>query len=362
LIDRLTKYHHLLLFFIFISTPLIAIPRFALESGSSCILCHVDPSGGGLRNDYGIGYGLDDLSNRTPKRLSSYSGIIFSHFQFGGDIRIQSVSKQKDEVPVGLAVFPMQANIQVKNEGKYHTALVELATLRKDVGFQLRVNNLIPNGYFKFGLSKPSYGLKIEDHTAFIRGGNIQLVQGNHREGMPFIPTLENVGLMELGFYFGDTFISVSRTIDGYILGSTETYVGRIEHYRSLRSFQSVAGASFLLEGDLQIFGLFGGLSRGNLSWMGEVDVAENWILDRSIASYSEFTWRLKKGLFLMGRIDFFDENMDFTEDAIRRTTFGLNYVPLPFVDIKFQIRSSQLTQGKQSKGLEFLSQLHLWF
>ena len=69
------------------------------------------------------------------------------------------------------------------------------------------VNKLIPNGYFKIGLSKPSYGLKIEDHTTFIRGGNIQLVQGNHREGMPFIPTLENVGLMELGLYFGDTFI-----------------------------------------------------------------------------------------------------------------------------------------------------------
>ena len=98
MIHRLTKYHHLLLFFIFISTPLLAIPRFALESGSSCILCHVDPSGGGLRNDYGISYGLDDLSYRTPDRLSSYSGIIFSHFQFGGDIRIQSVSKQKDDI------------------------------------------------------------------------------------------------------------------------------------------------------------------------------------------------------------------------------------------------------------------------
>ena len=146
-------------------------------------------------------------------------------------------------------------SIQIKNEGEYHTALVELATLRKDVGFQLRVNNLIPNGYFKFGISKPSYGLKIEDHTTFIRGGNIQLVQGNHREGMPFIPTLENVGLMELGFYFGDTFISVSRTTDGYILGSTETYVGRIYYYRSLRSFQSVSERSCVLEGDIQIFG-----------------------------------------------------------------------------------------------------------
>jgi len=53
---------------------------------------------------------------------------------------------------------------------------------------------------------------------------------------------------------------------------------------------------------------------------------------------------------------------MIYTEDAIRRTTFGLNYVPLPLVDIKFQIRSTQLSGGVPSKGIEFLSQLHLWF
>jgi len=349
--------------FILITTPLWAIPRYALESGTSCILCHVDPSGGGLRNDYGISYGLDDLSAKVPDRLSGYSGIILKHLQFGGDFRILSVSDTKRNIPDKLAIFPMQATFQVKNEGKYHTARLELAG-RKDsttLGFQIRINKLIPKGYFKFGLSKPAYGLKLDDHTTFIRGGNIGLLHGNHREGMPFVPTLDNVGLVELGFYLGDTYISASQS-NGYIGGTSGTYVGRIEHYRSLQSFQTLVGSSFLSEGDLQMVSLFGGISFGNLYWMGEVDLAENLVEGRSIASYSELTLRLKKGWHLLGRIDFFDESIKYTEDAIRRTTFGLNYVPLPFVDIKFQIRSSHLSSGKPSKGLEILSQLHLWF
>ncbi len=69
-----------------------------------------------------------------------------------------------------------------------------------------------------------------------------------------------------------------------------------------------------------------------------------------------------KKRFTVLGRIDFFDESVKYTEDAIRRTTFGLNYVPLPFVDIKFQIRSTQLSGRDSLKGIELLSQLHIWF
>ena len=356
------KYSYFLLIIILTGT-LWAVPRYAMESGSSCILCHIDPSGGGLRNDYGIAYGLDDLARKTPDKISGYAGIILKHFQIGGDVRIQSVSKNKGDVPSGLAIFPMQANIQMKTEVGKVTALAQLATLQSDYGVQFRLNRKF--GYVKTGIGKPSFGLKLDDHTVFTRGGNIRLIHGNHREGMPFVPALQNAPFLELGHYKGNTHYSFGM-IKGYLYEKSESSYGRLEHFFSNGSLNKMIGASFFRETtaakDLQMVNLFGGLNRGNLSWMGEVTVAENLVSDRSIASYSELSLKVKKGFTILARIDFFDESMIYTEDAIRRTTFGLNYVPLPLVDIKFQIRSTQLSGVVPSKGIEFLSQLHLWF
>jgi len=257
----------------------------------------------------------------------------------------------------------MQANFQIKTEVKKLTVLAELATLQSDYGVQFRLNRKF--GYVKTGIGEPSFGLKLDDHTVFTRGGNIRLIHGNHREGMPFVPALKNAPFLELGHYKGNTHYSFGM-IKGYLYEKSESSYGRLEHFFSNGSLNKMIGASFFRETtaakDLQMVNLFGGLNRGNLSWMGEVTVAENLVSDRSIASYSELTLKVKKGFTILARIDFFDESMIYTEDAIRRTTFGLNYVPLPLVDIKFQIRSTQLSGVVPSKGIEFLSQLHLWF
>ncbi|MBC8346852.1 MAG: hypothetical protein ISR82_03075 [Candidatus Marinimicrobia bacterium] len=362
MIYKRDKYQYFLLIILFTGT-LWAIPRYALENGSSCILCHIDPSGGGLRNDYGIAYGMDDLAGKVPQKFSSYSGIVLNHIQIGGDVRFQSVTKSKGKAPDGLAFFPMQANIQFKTEWKNYVAKLELATLQEDGGFQLRFNK--KSGYVKAGVGKPSFGMKLPDHTVFTRGGNIKLVNGDHREGMPFIPTLKNAPLLEIGQYWRDIHYSFGST-KGYFYDKSKSFYGRIEYYFSSGSLNKMIGASFLREtkalDGLQMLNLNGGISQGKFSWMGEATIAENLVIGRSIASYSELTWMIKKGLNISGRIDFFDESMIYTEDAIRRTTFGLNYVPLPFVDIKFQIRSTQLWGGVPSKGMEILSQIHLWF
>ena len=348
--------------YLFISS-LWATPRYALESGASCNLCHFNPNGGGLRNDYGIIYGMDDLAVKVPQRFESYSGIIINHIQFGGDVRIQSVSRTEGDIPTDLAIFPMQANLQMAYRVNRLSFQSEWGLLRKDLGFQIGYN--FKNYYVQSGMGKPSFGLKLSDHTVFTRGGNMRLVQGVNKEGMPFTPLLNHAPIIDVGRYFENSHISIGWS-QGYFSSDSKSINFRGENFGALGSLNRMVGFSFLQEkqntNGLTMMNAFGGVSGDRFSWLGEITMADNLVEGRSIASYSELIWRMKKGWNISGRIDFFDESMDYTQDAIRRTTFGLNYVPLPFTEIKFQIRSSQLSSKKASSGLEFLFQLHIWF
>ena len=46
-------------------SSLFALPRFSVEESSSCLNCHVNPTGSGMRNDHGTNvYNLDELTIR----------------------------------------------------------------------------------------------------------------------------------------------------------------------------------------------------------------------------------------------------------------------------------------------------------
>ena len=48
--------------FIFLCSLIFALPRYSLEEATSCMACHVNPTGSGMRNDYGSNiYSLDNL-------------------------------------------------------------------------------------------------------------------------------------------------------------------------------------------------------------------------------------------------------------------------------------------------------------
>ena len=48
---------------------LFALPKFASRVGVKCQACHVDPTGGGMRNTLGSTYGREELPVRTYKNV-----------------------------------------------------------------------------------------------------------------------------------------------------------------------------------------------------------------------------------------------------------------------------------------------------
>ena len=51
------------------ATELLALPKFASRVGVKCQACHMDPTGGGMRNTFGSTYGREELPVKTYKNV-----------------------------------------------------------------------------------------------------------------------------------------------------------------------------------------------------------------------------------------------------------------------------------------------------
>ena len=65
-----------------------AEPYLAVQQGYNCNSCHVNATGGGLRNDFGIIFAENVLPARTLENINSlWSGKLADFLRLGGDLR-----------------------------------------------------------------------------------------------------------------------------------------------------------------------------------------------------------------------------------------------------------------------------------
>src|SRR5258708_39303766 len=65
-----------------------AEPYLAVLEGYKCNVCHVNPTGGGLRNDFGVTYAKVLLPAETlDNALDSWTGKLTDRLRVGGDLR-----------------------------------------------------------------------------------------------------------------------------------------------------------------------------------------------------------------------------------------------------------------------------------
>ena len=95
--------------YIIMISLVFSLPRFSVEEGVSCMSCHINPTGSGMRNDYGSSiYALEELplTNLISKGNDDWDGFINDNIQIGGEFRIQYFDGN-----IINAIFPMQADI-----------------------------------------------------------------------------------------------------------------------------------------------------------------------------------------------------------------------------------------------------------
>ncbi len=227
--------------------------------------------------------------------------------------------------------------------------------------------------YIKVGAFEPSYGIRLDDHTAYTRGGNLGFLQGIPQVGLFFVPDYRDLGV-EAGSRFGSLFVTVDATngdgLSNIDFNSKKAFIGKAEY---LMKGNFMVGASGYTAGSTNMYGLQAGAGLGEqLTILGEwdwanslPDVLANYPMApnaRSNAAFVEITYFIINGLSATGRFDYFKTFSGDGSTIYSRYILGVNIYPVPHVDLMPQVRFNSSNASVGSNPIEALVQSHIYF
>lgn len=370
------KYIFAALLILFSVQNAFALPRFALRMGARCIDCHIDPTGGGMRNKGGWHYSYKVLPLvAAHEKTFPMDDHIAPNIRVGLDYRTQYVYSQQ----FGKTTFQ-------KMEGTIYTdvGLTDKINVYAQYDFVnadwegFAIAHILPNdSYIKAGNFQPDFGLRIDDHTAYTRGGDLgYLFQTNKRRGLIFDPRFNITGV-ELGYNVDDVGLitaSVGNPVPLDFNVDPEYTLSAQFNPVVANKVALMLGASFTtLKGPLiytplpsehkiTLYGGYAGMGFGNFTCKGEYDIAKDYesVGTNANALMLEADYRLIKGLTAVVRYDRFDPNVNVSNDQVSRLVTGVEFFPYSFVEIRPQYRFQWETPAVKNDS--FLIQFHFFY
>ncbi len=322
-----------------------ALPRFAVANETTCNSCHISPTGGGMRNEFGnYSVAYQELALPSSKKLLSSrykSPRISEALQVGFDSRylvFDDLSVFRMQTDVYAALTPVDGLVwQARFSETGITEAYALATIDND------------HFYVRAGRFYPSYGLKVADHKAFIRE------RSGHRSNL-YLDGL-SVGFQQSGFSVAaELFDNNTQGIYGlnvsksFSFRSISLYAGG-----SLQFAEQISGQPSLLPDGRA---LYAGVNYDRFTILGEVDLTGR--SNDSLIAYSSFTARIEHGLYFITEYNFFDGNRDLKGSVDEYVRLSVELFPIPFV----QVRPSYTyyTRGSKWKEDDLFLQLHIGY
>ncbi len=356
-----------------------ALPRFALMTNSKCVDCHVNPTGGNLRNNRGWAYGKNQIAMVSPRdddfKMTNRLG---ENILFGFDFRTQYLLKMTDSTK--------QTDFQ-RMTGSIYTG-VELS---EDISLSARYDFIwsiweayatafiLPgDGYVKVGSFTPNFGIRTDDHTAYTRGGDLGvLFQTGRPQGLIYEPRYTETGV-EVGFNFSDMAL-LTASVGNNLARFNQQFVTDPAYTATLQIMPPVSddiglflggsfanfkknNATFSGFDNVMMYGGFAGIGSECFSLMGEFYLAKDFYLPDSTSSAMmvEGSYRIIKGLNAVVRYDRFDLSTDSEKNDVSRLTVGFEFIPYSFIEIRPQYRI-QMEDPKIDND-SFVLQFHLYY
>ncbi|HVO72831.1 MAG TPA: hypothetical protein VMT35_02310, partial [Ignavibacteriaceae bacterium] len=326
---KTSKLFSLFILFVFLTGEDLALPRFALRMNAQCTECHVNPTGGEMRNHGGWSFGKNMLPMASPRDYKM-SNMIGENISFGVDFRTQYLySAEKKKTDFQKMEGTIYANVDLSEDINIFTRYDFIQQIFEGYG----VARVLPNrSYIKAGAFSPNYGLRIDDHTAYTRGGDFGLLftPNNPIQGLIFWPQYTEIGL-ETGLYFSNfALLTLSAGKPNFInplavtfpfdrKNTDPSYTANLQFTPQLGGDNTglMFGGSYTnfkydqLNNykNANIFGGYAGFGIAGFTILGEFDVANDYISkdSSSTALMIEGAYELIKGLQAVVRYDRFD-------------------------------------------------------
>lgn len=341
-----------------------AEPYFAVREGLKCVACHVNPSGGGMRNAYGNSWAQTALPARRidVPGVDAWTGAINRFIAVGGNLRANATytdiphndsqsefDLEEFRAYAAVAVIPDRVAVYVDQRVAPGSSTNMEAYARYTTENQ--------RWYVKAGQFYLPFGWRLEDDNAYVRqvtGINMNTPDRG----------------VELGYEAEHH--SAQLAVTNGTGGGPENDEGKQASLRGeLIWSRWRAGASYNFNhtdvGDRSAQGLFAGVRTGPVVWLGEADyirdetlgpgTREQWV------GLLEANWLFAQGQNLKLTAEVFEPDADVDEDEQNRYSLVWEYFPLQFLQLRVGARVYDgIPQNDVQNRKLFFAQLHGFF
>jgi hypothetical protein len=346
-----------------VALPAHALPRLAGRTGASCQQCHVNPTGGGMRSDYGAIYGRAMLPawERGEGIPTGWSPSDNTRVSVGADLRAGFIGQDTQvvtepttgeafQIPELMSWFLMQADVYASADaGEVVTAYVDYGLASQNLEAFAMAKLPVADTYAKVGAFVPPYGLKLANHRTYIR-----------EDGLGFDANLREAGL-ELGTRPGPVRVVASVFNGGggavgmnpdYRIGAS----GLADVTLHINAFHGTVGGSWWWQpGGAEVAGVdettldmrgggYATASIGPITYLGEADyrLRRDALADERtelLATYHELAVLPTQGIDVVLQYESLDPDVSLKPNLLHRVGAGVEFFPVPHAEIKLFAR-----------------------
>ncbi|MBS1261867.1 MAG: hypothetical protein MAG453_01202 [Calditrichaeota bacterium] len=346
-----------------------ALPEYQVRYNQTCALCHYNPTGGGIRTEYGaqfFSYSDLPVNKLEFEQIRELSPRINDRLQYGLDLRgVYALRHDWNEDGDG----EVEGNefVLMQGDAYFAYAMSDVTNVVLDISLrgveEAFADFTFYNGKLRVraGQYRSTYGWGFVDHTLFVRRF---LGYGSLRG--PGTRAYDSG--MEAGVYLQRYDLTVGAS-NGSPGTAGNAYHGRFARRFQLGNLTATLGASGrvtdLGAGTFSPWhaGAFYGSNFGRFTFLGETDLLAETEGTTGLVASHLLRFTVRRGVYVNGWYEYYDPDLDYTTGHGWRVRAGIDFVPFGYFSVSPMYEWNYADYGAfdDERFGQFLVQLHLW-